>query len=415
MTGILLENARVFDGVDMLGEHMSVLVEGDRIVEASDGPIDAPDALRIDARGRTLMPGLIDLHVHAYASHVSPAKIDRADAPYRTAHAIRMLGHALDCGFTTVRDIGGGDWSLSRAIDDRLIRAPRFFYVGKMMSMTGGHGDLREMSESQHISGYCRCESMNALCVIADGVDECVKVVREELRRGAHCIKIMASGGVASPTDPIWMNQFREDEIRSIVGECTERRTYVSAHCHPASAIRRCVEFGVRCIEHGTLMDAETAEYVAEKGAYVVPTLATLFALKEAGAQLGLPPASREKVDVVFEQTLLGLEHMRRAGIKLGLGTDLLGETYVQQCRELTLRSEDFSPLEILRQATSMSAEILMKEDELGCIRPGAYADLIVVDGDPLADISLLAADGANLPLVMRAGEIVKQQFPRVA
>jgi imidazolonepropionase-like amidohydrolase len=162
-------------------------------------------------------------------------------------------------------------------------------------------------------------------------------------------------------------------------------------------------------------MDAETAEYVAEKGAYVVPTLAILFALKEAGAQLGLPPASREKVDVVFEQTLLGLEHMRRAGIKLGLGTDLLGETYVQQCRELTLRSEVFSPLEILRQATSMSAEILMKEDELGCIRPGAYADLIVVDGDPLADISLLAADGANLPLVMRAGEIVKQQFPRVA
>ena len=415
MTGILLENARVFDGLDVLGEHMSVLVEGDRIVEASDGPIDAPDALRIDVAGRTLMPGLIDLHVHAYASDVSVARIDRADAPYRTAHAVRMLGHALDCGFTTVRDIGGGDWSLSRAIDDRLIRAPRFFYVGKMMSMTGGHGDLREMSESQHISGYCRCESMNALCVIADGVDECVKVVREELRRGAHCIKIMASGGVASPTDPIWMNQFREDEIRSIVGECTERRTYVSAHCHPASAIRRCVEFGVRCIEHGTLMDAETAEYVAEKGAYVVPTLAILFALKEAGAQLGLPPASREKVDVVFEQTLLGLEHMRRAGIKLGLGTDLLGETYVQQCRELTLRSEVFSPLEILRQATSMSAEILMKEDELGCIRPGAYADLIVVDGDPLADISLLAADGANLPLVMRAGEIVKQQFPRVA
>ncbi|MDP4907748.1 MAG: amidohydrolase family protein, partial [Candidatus Nanopelagicales bacterium] len=172
---------------------------------------------------------------------------------------------------------------------------------------------------------------------------------------------------------------------------------------------------GVRCIEHGTLMDAETAEYVAEKGAYVVPTLAILFALKEAGDQLGLPPASREKVDVVFEQTLLGLEHMRRAGIKLGFGTDLLGETYVQQCREFTLRSEVFSSLEILRQATSMSAEILMKEDELGCIRPGAYADLIVVDGDPLADISLLAADGANLPLIMRGGEIVKHQLPQAA
>jgi imidazolonepropionase-like amidohydrolase len=415
MSEILLENARVFDGVDMLGEGLSVLVSGDRITEVSDRPIVAPGARRIDVRGRTLMPGLIDLHVHAYASHVSPAKIDRADAPYRTAHAIRMLGHALDCGFTTVRDIGGGDWSLSRAIQDRLIRAPRFFYAGKMMSMTGGHGDMREMGESEHISGYCRCESMNALCVIADGVDECVKAVREELRRGAHCIKIMASGGVASPTDPIWMNQFREDEIRAIVGECAERRTYVSAHCHPASAIRRCVEFGVRCIEHGTLMDAETAEYVAEKGAYVVPTLATLFALKEAGAQLGLPPASREKVDVVFEQTLLGLEHMRRAGIKLGFGTDLLGETYVQQCREFTLRSEVFSSLEILRQATSISAEILMKQDELGCVRAGAYADLIVVNGDPLADLSLLSADGAQVPLVVRDGEIVKNRLEQAA
>jgi len=146
-----------------------------------------------------------------------------------------------------------------------------------------------------------------------------------------------------------------------------------------------------------------------------VPTLSIGVALKELGPELGFPAVSQEKLNIVFDQTLVGLEHMRRAGIKLGFGTDLLGETYVQQCREFTLRSEVFSPLEILRQATSMSAEILMKEDELGCIRPGAYADLIVVDGDPLADISLLAADGANLPLIMRAGEIVKQQFPQVA
>ncbi|MBM3686927.1 MAG: amidohydrolase family protein, partial [Actinobacteria bacterium] len=215
MTGTVLENARVFDGHDALPGSRSVLVDGDRIVDVSEGVIDAPGAERIDVGGRTLMPGLIDLHVHAYASDVSAAKINLADAPYRTAHAARMLGHALYCGFTTVRDIGGGDWSLSRAIDDRLIRAPRFFYAGKILSMTGGHGDMREMGESEHVSGYCRCDSMNALCVIADGVDECLKAVREELRRGAHCIKIMGSGGVASPTDPIWMNQYREDEIRA--------------------------------------------------------------------------------------------------------------------------------------------------------------------------------------------------------
>ena len=415
VSAIVLENARVFDGHDSRGDGMSVLVDGGRIVDVSEGVIDAPGAERIDVGGRTLMPGLIDLHVHAYASDVSAAKINLADAPYRTAHAARMLGHALDCGFTTVRDIGGGDWSLSRAIEDRLIRAPRFFYAGKILSMTGGHGDMREMGESEHVSGYCRCDSMNALCVIADGVDECLKAVREELRRGAHCIKIMGSGGVASPTDPIWMNQYREDEIRTIVGECEERRTYVAAHCHPTSAIRRCVEFGVRCIEHGTLMDAETADFVAEKGAYVVPTLSIGVALKELGPELGFPPVSQAKLDVVFEQTLVGLEHMRRAGIKIGFGTDLLGATYVQQCREFTTRSQVFSPLEILRQATSMSAEILMKQDELGCIRPGAYADLIVVDGDPLADIELLAADGANLPFIMRAGEVIKHQFPQAA
>lgn len=415
MTGTVLENARVFDGHDTLPGSRSVLVDGDRIVDVSEGVIDAPGAERIDVGGRTLMPGLIDLHVHAYASDVSAAKINLADAPYRTAHAARMLGHALDCGFTTVRDIGGGDWSLSRAIDDRLIRAPRFFYAGKILSMTGGHGDMREMGESAHMSGYCRCDSMNALCVIADGVDECLKAVREELRRGAHCIKIMGSGGVASPTDPIWMNQYREDEIRAIVGECEERRTYVAAHCHPTSAIRRCVEYGVRCIEHGTLMDAETADFVAEKGAYVVPTLSIGVALKELGPELGFPPVSQEKLNIVFDQTLVGLEHMRRAGIKLGFGTDLLGATYAQQCREFTTRNQVFSPLEILRQATSVSAEILMKEDELGCIRPGAYADLIVVDGDPLDDISLLAADGTKLALIMRAGEIVKHQLPQAA
>ena len=415
MTAILLENARVFDGVDMLGDGFSVLVKGERVVEISDGTIVAPDALRIDVRGRTLMPGLIDLHVHAYASDVSPVRTTRAGAPYRTAHAARVLGHALDCGFTTVRDIGGGDWSLSRAIQDRLIRAPRYFYAGKMMSMTGGHGDMREMGEGGHASGYCGCNEIDALCVIADGVDECVKTAREELRRGAHCIKIMASGGVASPTDPIWMNQYTEREIRAIVGECTERRTYVAAHCHPTSAIRRCVEYGVRCIEHGTLMDAETADYVAEKGAYVVPTLAIAAALKEAGPQLGLPPASQEKLDAVLEQTLIGLEHMRSAGIKLGFGTDLLGATYVQQSREFTIRSEVFSPLEILRQATSMSAEILMKEEDLGAVRAGAYADLIVVNGDPLADLRLLAADGAQVPLVMRGGEIVKDGLARGA
>jgi imidazolonepropionase-like amidohydrolase len=262
-----------------------------------------------------------------------------------------------------------------------------------------------------HTKGYCSCGNSNFSCVMVDGVDECIKAAREELRRGAHCIKIMASGGVASPTDPIWMNQFREDEIRAIVNECAERRTYVSAHCHPVSAIRRCIEFGVRCIEHGTLMDEETAVFVAASGTYVVPTCVILFALMERGASLGFPPASLEKAKVAFASAVRGMEYMRRAGVKIGFGTDLLGVTHVQQCREFTIRSEVFTPVEILRQATSMGAEILMQTGKLGCIAPEAHADLLVVDGDPLADIGLLAQDGRKLDLIMRAGEIVKNRL----
>lgn len=410
---IIFENARVFDGFSPdCAEGVSVAVENGLIREISSGLISSDDAQRIDLGGKTLMPGLIDLHIHAYSSDVDVAKVDRAGEPYRTAHAVRMLEHALNCGFTSVRDIGGGDYSLASAIEAGLIRAPRFFYAGKILTMTGGHGDFRGRHESQHThGGYCACGDFNALAIVADGEVECIKAVRDQLRRGAHCIKIMASGGVASPTDPIWMNQYRDDEIRAIVNECAERRTYVAAHCHPASAIRRSVEYGVRCIEHGTMIDRETADFVVERRAYIVPTMAIIFTLMEQGDKLGFPAASQEKIEIAYGEALRGMDVMRQAGVKLGFGTDLLGDLYVQQAREFIIRSEVFSPIEILRQATSGSAEILMEQGKLGCIVEGAYADIIVVDGDPLADITLLAKDGAALDLIMRAGTIVKNRL----
>lgn len=412
MECILFKNARIFDGVnDDCPDGMQLLVESGVIREVSNKPIVADKARVIDVGGRTLVPGLIDAHIHAYSCDVNWQKVDAAGGTYRAAHAVRMLGFALDCGFTTVRDIGGGDHALWRAIEDRLIRAPRFLYAGKMLSMTGGHGDTRHMNESHHSQGYCSCGDANSLSVVADGVDACIKAAREEIRRGAHCIKIMASGGAASPADPIWMNQYREDEIRAVVNETTERRTYTSAHCHPASAVRRCVEFGVRVIEHGTLLDDTTARFVADKGAYVVPTLVIINALAEQGRQLGLPPVSQEKVDFIFGEALQGLESMRRAGVSVGFGTDLLGETYTQQCREFVLRKAVFSPIEILRQATSINAALLQQEDKLGCIKPGAYADLLVVEGDPLKSIELLAASGRHLRLIMRAGEIIRNEL----
>jgi len=412
MKPLLFRNARIFDGVSAeCADGMYVSVADGIIQEISAGPITLKDAQTIDLAGRTLMPGLIDAHLHAYCSDVSMHKIEAAGEPYRTAHAVRMLGHALDCGFTTVRDVAGGDYSLAKAIDDGLIRAPRFFYAGKALSMTGGHGDFRGLEHKVAQHELCSCGSVNWACRIVDGVGECARAARDELRQGAHCIKIMGSGGVASPTDPIWMNQFREDEIRAIVNECTERRTYVAAHCHPASAIRRCVEFGVRTIEHGTLIDDETARFVAERGAYIVPTMVVIYTMVELGRTLGFPAASQEKADYAYKAALSSMDKMRNAGVKIGYGTDLLGSTYVQQCREFTIRREVFSPLELLRQATSINAELLMQEGKLGCVAPGAHADLLVVDGDPLQDISLLAADGKQLRAIVKGGELVKNEL----
>jgi imidazolonepropionase-like amidohydrolase len=412
MSQLLFTNARIFDGVsEDCAEGMSVLVADGLIREVSAKRIAAPEARVIDAGGRTLMPGLIDAHLHAYACDVSVQRIDALGEAYRTAHAVRMLGHALDCGFTTVRDIGGGDYSLSKAIADGLVRAPRFLYAGRVLSMTGGHGDFRPIEEKPHDHSMCSCGSVNWACTLADGVDACIHAAREDLRQGAHCIKIMGSGGVASPTDPIWMNQYREDEIRAIVNECSERRTYVAAHCHPASAVRRCVEFGVRSIEHGTLIDDATAKFVAARGAWIVPTMVIIFTLIELGKKLGFPPQSQEKAEFAFKSAISGMDAMRRAGVKIGFGTDLLGALYVQQCREFTIRSEVFSPVEILRQATSNSAELMMMQGQIGCVAPLAYADLIVVDGDPLKDISLLAADGRKLSVIVRGGEVVKNEI----
>jgi imidazolonepropionase-like amidohydrolase len=414
MQGLLFVNARVFDGDSAeCADGMQVLVADGLIQEVSAQDIRAPEACVIDVGGRTLMPGLIDCHVHAFACDVAVQKIDALGESYRTAHAVRMLDFALRCGFTTVRDAGGGNYGLRRALEDGLCRGPRYFYAGKALSMTGGHGDLRPIEERPRYRALCACEGgvFNTFAVIADGVDECLKAVREELRQGAHCIKIMGSGGVASPTDPIWMNQYREDEIRAIVNECAERRTYVSAHCHPAAAARRCVEFGVRVIEHGTLMDDDTARFIAERGAFVVPTLSTIFALVEQGRTLGFPPRSQEKMDCVARSAIAGLEAMRRAGVQVCYGTDLLGSTYTQQCREFALRKAVFSPLELLRQATSMAARMMQLDGRIGCVRPGAWADLLVVDGDPLQDIGLLEACGERLSVICRAGELVKNEL----
>ena len=407
---ILIKNVHIFDGYNQeLSDRSNVLLADGEIKEIFTGAIKSEGHHVIDAEGRTVMPGLIDNHIHVYIPTLDTTALTRMPDTYIAQYANVFLNATLQRGFTTIRDIGGGDVGISRAIDHGLVRAPRFYYAGKIMSQTGGHGDMRPGWEVDPSDQLCTCGSYSTnLARIVDDPFEMRRAVRDELRKGSHCIKIMGSGGVVSPSDPLHHTQFSEEEIRAAVDECTRQETYVSAHCHPAEAVRRCVEFGVRCIEHATLIDEETAEYVAAEGAYVVPTFAVIHALHEEGAMYGLPAVSQEKIRLIYGQALEGLEIMRTAGVKMGLGTDLLGAQHVRQCTEFAIRKEVFTPFEILHQATAMNAEILMEPDRLGCIREGAFADLLVVNGNPLEDISLMEQNGAALPVIIRKGEMVK-------
>ncbi len=406
MTLTLFRNATLFDGSSAEPtENACVLVEGNTIKEVSDSSLTAPDAQVIDCAGKTLMPGLIDAHIHVYIP--SPAlTLPPPPMSYVAHYGARFMQHALSCGFTTLRDVAGGDHGLAMALRDGFLSGPRFFYGGLALSQTGGHGDFRSPDTPTDL---CACGAeQQGLSILADGVDACRKAVREELRKGAHHIKIMGSGGVLSPSDPLEYAQYSEEEIRAIVEECERQGKYAAAHCHPDVAIRRCLEYGVRSIEHGTLITEATAKLAAEKSAFVVPTMATIFALKDLGPAHGVSEVGMRKLHQVIDDALTGLEVMKKAGVQMGFGTDLLGEMHTRQCTEFTIRSEVLEPIDILRSATSVNAKLLGQEGRLGCIRPGAFADILVVDGNPLEDIDLLARNGEKLSVIMADGKLVK-------
>lgn len=396
---VLFRNARIFDGdSEVLREGHDVLVNGgaiSRIVATAQS--NPPDADVVDCAGRVLMPGLIDAHVHVYAAGLNFTRVAQAPLSYLAHFAARFMRASLDRGFTTLRDVGGADVGLASALKEGLLDGvPRLFYGGRAISQTGGHGDFRP-------GDLCVCH-VDSLTVIADGVDAVRLAVREELRRGASHIKLMASGGIASPTDPLERCQYSDGEIRAAVDEAVRAGSYVATHCHPAEAVRRSVAFGVRSIEHATLIDRETAEFVAERGAFAVPTMATLAALAEEGDALGFPAVSMEKLRRIGDRAFAGLEIMKRAGVKMGLGTDLLGAQHVRQTTEFTLRARVLPAIDILRSACAVNAELLGQSGRLGTIREGAVADILLVDGNPLEDISLLAANGDRLVAIMRNG-----------
>jgi imidazolonepropionase-like amidohydrolase len=405
MPNVLFSRCHVFDGrhPDLL-EASDVLVEDGRIKEVSDRPIRTTTAQVVPVNGRTLMPGLIDAHWHVVGADVNLTRLDAMPESLRQAHARQYLEGALDRGFTTIRDAGGADFGLALAVEQGLIKGPRILFSGRALSQTGGHGDMRPV---QHFEP-CLGGHGGSVGQIADGPTEVRKAIREELRKGAHQIKIMVSGGVASPADPLGSLQYSEEEIRAAVDETARRNTYVMAHAHTSAAVRRAVEYGVRSVEHGTLIDRETAKVVAAHGAFVVPTLVIIMTLWEHGPGLGFPAVSMAKLAEVKDAAVGALDILKSAGVQIGFGTDLLGPLHAYQSREFLLRSEVLPSHDILMSATSVNATLLNRAGDLGVVAAGAIADLLVVDGNPLADLGLLQDEGRHLPVIMKAGTLHK-------
>jgi len=409
MTDLLLRHGRVLDVVagDYLGDH-DVLVRDGRIAAVGRSLPDVADVPVVDLAGRVVLPGLIDCHVHLTAVTADLPSLHTASPMYVAAQAADVMGGMLARGFTTVRDNAGADWGLAQAHADGLFAGPRVFFCGRALSQTGGHGDARRRGQYV-IDEHPGCPAGS---VVADGVDQVRKAAREQLRLGAHHIKIMASGGVASPSDEVDTTQYSVDEIRAVVDEAAAAGRYVSAHAYPGRAISRALRCGVRSIEHGNLLDEESLELLVEHGAFLTPTLSTYWALKEEGPRWGLPAVSHAKVDSVLDAGLAALERAHRAGVKLCYGTDLLGGMHRHQLREFRIRGQVQPAIDVIRAATVNAAELLCRPGELGVVTEGAYADLIVLDDDPLVDIAVLDPPSGAQPAVIQAGKLVAGALP---
>jgi imidazolonepropionase-like amidohydrolase len=386
-----------------------LVVEGDRIKEVSARPVKLAEASVIDCGGRTLMPGLIDSHVHVVLSEVALRNLESVPLTLMTARAAGLMRGMLDRGFTSVRDTGGADWGLKEATDKGLLPGPRLFIAGRAIGPTGGHSDGRRRTDLG-----ARCQCCNALSFsmgIADGVPEVRRAVREEMRQGCDQVKIMMSGGVASPYDPLDSLQFSVGEVEAAVQEAHAFGRYVCAHAYTAEAITRAAHAGVRTIEHGNLIDDASARLMAEKGMFLVANLVTYFEMKKRAAEYGMSSDMLAKNDLVIDGALKSLEICKRHGIPVAYGTDLLGQLQVAQSDEFTLRAQVLSPAEIIRSATTIGARVVRMENKLGCLKPGAFADLLVVDGNPLKNLKLLQEQGQHLSVIMKGGHFHKNRL----
>ena len=378
---------------------------------AGEGAPTRGEAHEIDGAGTTLMPGLTDAHVH-FA--LLGNKGDHGDEPL-IDHVLKVAAYidrALDEGFTTVRDAGGLEPAWAKAVEKGLVRGPRILPSGSVLSQTGGHGDDRlahhELHHGRAIPGLI------ARTEIVDGADEVRKAVREQLRRGATQIKLLASGGIASPTDPFDSVQFSAAEIAAATEVAAGWHTYVLAHCHTSPAIDVAIANGVRSIEHGSLLEEATARRMKELGVFMVPTLQTIDKLVEHPDWWSLQPEKVARLKEVQAEAAKSTNLAHEIGVQVASGSDVVGPWQGRRGEEVVIKAKLIGAHEAIRSATAINAALFRLEDRIGTVEEGKDADLILISGEPLDRVELLA-DPSCVPLVLKAGRVVKDAEGRAA
>ncbi len=382
---VVLRNARILDVESGdVGPSRTIVARGGRIAEISESSRTVADAVEIDLSGLTVLPGLIDAHAHVTQASGDFNEILSWTPSYHAARTARVMHEMLLRGFTLVRDMGGADTGLSRAVDERLVTGPRLKAGGPIFAPTGGH----------------------VLTKVCDGEVELRRALRAEFRDGADHAKLTLSGGVVSKMRLEALG-FSDAEVLAAVDEARLAHRYIAAHVYTAEAVSRALRLGVRTIEHGNLLDGECIDLFLEKGAFYVPTLATYWAILSGASGHGLDPAKKAAVEDIFERGIESLAKASAAGVRIGYGTDLHGAGLDYQLEEFRLRARVQTPLEVLRSATLVGAEIVGESGLAGVVAEGGYADLIAVEGDPLAEIGVLA-DGRSLRLILSDGDPVR-------
>lgn len=401
VSGTIVENTTVklADGlVSFVG------TTGEQVGDEVDPPV-----VHVDMKGKYICPGLIDSHVHIAAVPGSLSLRDMKDMSNNqiVLRQPSVCNSMLSRGFTTVRDCGGASLALKESIEEGIICGPRLFIAGHALSQTGGHGDRRQ----QHDPNECCAGHINGIGRIVDGVDQCLKYAREELRQGSDFIKIMGGGGVASPTDQVQHLQFSDEEIKAIVTVANNAGTYVTSHAYTPQAIQQAVRQGVKGIEHGNLIDEITARMMKEYHVFLTPTLVTYATMAAPEFRGFLPPVSAKKNCEVLEKGLQALKLATEVGVDICFGTDLLGPLHYAQSKEFSIRGKVQSPLEVLQSATTTPSRMLRQDKFLGQIAPGFAADMLILNANPLHDITVLDRPDQHLLATLKDGRVLSSRW----